>query len=83
MLACVFAWKRRLLSGVWKVPFRLCDADGCMWSIVKWAFLVGIFPVLNLLDLFADGDHGIDEAIEFVEGLAFCGFDHECASDRP
>ena len=37
---------------------------------------------LNFTNLFADGDHGVDEAVQLVQRFALCGLHHQCAWHR-
>lgn len=42
----------------------------------------GVFSVDDVLDFVANANEGIDEAIEFLFGFGFGGFNHEGAGDR-
>ena len=39
-------------------------------------------PVFDLANLFADGDHGVDEAVQLGQGFAFGRFHHQRAGHR-
>ena len=40
------------------------------------------FTIDNLIDFFADNQHGFDEFVQFDFGFRFGWFDHQCAGNR-
>lgn len=58
------------------------DGQG-VGGIVEDVVLLGLLAVLDILDLSADGNHGVAEAVEFLLALRLSGFDHEGVRNGP
>lgn len=71
------------LAGVGVWPFAGGDLVGGVRSVLE-RIVLGIGDTgFDGFDLSADGDHGVDEAIQFGFGFALRGLDHERAADGP
>lgn len=53
------------------------------WRHLEHVSLFVLGSVNDLLDLFSDCDHGVDESVHFVDVLRFCGLDHESTDNWP
>ena len=71
-----------LLAGVGAVPVGDEDVLGGVRGVGEGAVVVGDLAALDLGDLLADGEHGVDEPVELGERLGLGRLDHERAGDR-
>lgn len=58
------------------------DSQG-VGGVVEDVVLLGLLAVLDILDLSADGNHGIAEAVELLLALRLGGLDHEGVGNGP